>query len=258
MWKLLCESVEGTSHRLAGSACQDSAFATPFSFEADQGLVLACSDGAGSAAQSQVGSALACRLAVERAMAFLADGHAVEDAAEDTLRAWVADVHAGLGAEAERLAVAPRELACTLLLAVVGRSAAAFVQVGDGAIVLLDGAAYRHVFWPHTGEYHNTTFFVTDPAFDQNVQCATLTHAIDELSLMSDGLQMLALDYGTRAVHQAFFGDLFRSLRSAGEPQDLIVPMRQWMDSDRVNGRTDDDKTLILATRVTTGGDAVI
>ena len=65
-----------------------------------------------------------------------------------------------------------------------------------------------------------------------------------------DGLQMLALSYAKKVAHQPFFTPMFAALRKVEDPQELIVPMRQWLDSTAVNQRTDDDKTLILATRV--------
>ncbi|MGL4552961.1 MAG: PP2C family serine/threonine-protein phosphatase, partial [Gemmataceae bacterium] len=63
-----------------------------------------------------------------------------------------------------------------------------------------------------------------------------------------DGLQGLALHYATRTAHGPFFAPLFRALRGA-DPEELGDPMRAFLESPRVNGRTDDDKTLILAAR---------
>jgi hypothetical protein len=256
MWRILCESVEGTSHRLNGTLCQDSSFATTFSCGADDGVILVCADGAGSATESKAGSELACRVAVARVLTFLEAGRGVEEITEDSLRACFADVHAELAQDAERRSIPLRELACTLLLAVVGRSAAAFAQVGDGAIVVNSEGPFQHIFWPQTGEYQNTTFFITDPTYAQHVQCTTNRCNIKDVSLLSDGLQMLALDYTNRNVHQPFFADLFRALRLIEDHHDLVSPMRQWLDSEKVNARTDDDKTLILATRATTSVDS--
>lgn len=258
MWRILCESVEGTSHRQNATVCQDSSFAATFSFEVDDGVILVCSDGAGSASESKAGSELACRIAITRVMSFLEGGHGVEQLTEGLLRSCLADVHLELVHEAERRSIPPRELACTLLLAVVGRSAAAFAQVGDGAIVVSGEGSFRQIFWPQTGEYQNTTFFITDVNYTQHIQCSTEQIGIDDVSLLSDGLQMLALDYANRNVHQPFFIDLFRALRQTEDHHDLISPMRQWLDSEKVNARTDDDKTLILATRISSSADATV
>lgn len=258
MWKFLNESVEGTSHRSTGSECQDSSFASPFEFETDNGVILACSDGAGSAKHPKLGSAITCDVAVRQAMSFLEAGHSVGDATPDVVRAWMNEINAALCTEASALGAVPRDLACTLLLAVIGATSSIFAQVGDGGIVLRDGAEYQPVFWPQTGEYQNTTFFVTDPQFDKNVQVLVRPGKLEEIALFSDGLQMLALNFGKRSAHQPFFSPLFSALRATPDHNQLIVPMRQWLDSAAINARTDDDKTLVLAAKVMANGDAVV
>jgi hypothetical protein len=258
MWKFLCESVEGTSHRRSGLICQDTSFVTPFQSQADEGLILVCADGAGSASASKDGSQLACSTAIEQATEFLQSGRTVKEVDAKTMRGWMARVHTILDEKAKRLALPRRELACTLLVAVVGRGASAFGQIGDGAIIINESGTYRHVFWPQSGEYHNTTFFITDEIFEERLLVEMLPFEVAEIALMSDGMQGLALDYAAKTVQQGFFGDLFQALRAVENHSDLVVPMREWMDSEGVNSRTDDDKTLILATRVTSSADAIV
>jgi hypothetical protein len=60
---------------------------------------------------------------------------------------------------------------------------------------------------------------------------------------------MLALSYASKSAHQPFFARMFAALRKVGDREDLVVPLRQFLDSPAVNDRTDDDKTLVLATR---------
>jgi hypothetical protein len=113
------------------------------------------------------------------------------------------------------------------------------------------------VFWPENGEYQNTTFFLSDSAFDAHVQSSVVSEQVAEIAMFTDGLQMLALNYATKEAHGPFFVPMFRELR-ARESTDLIVPMRQFLDSKAVNDRTDDDKTLILATRVVPGAEPTV
>lgn len=250
MWKYLNESVEGTSHRHSNSPCQDASFVTPYKRDGyEDVLILVCADGAGSAKRSEVGSAAACKAVADAAMAFLDAGSATGSITEGVVRDWMRAAHDALSSEAERAGEAPRELACTLLLAVLGRDSAAFGQIGDGAIVVGDGASHRCVFWPQTGEYQNATFFITEENYERNIQVSVERVAIREVAIISDGLQMLALNYAQKAVHSPFFLPMFASLREK-DRDDLIVPLRQFLNSAAVNARTDDDKTLILATRV--------
>ena len=73
-----------------------------------------------------------------------------------------------------------------------------------------------------------------------------------ELAVLTDGLQMLALDFGQAKVHDRFFAPLFRTLKNGPDEETLRASLLEFMDSKRVNDRTDDDKTLLLATRNTT------
>src|SRR5262249_4197139 len=130
-------------------------------------LVAACSDGAGSADLSDVGAKLAVDAVITTARQALSK-ESLEPAGidPDLLREWNATARHCLEREAEQRGVALRELACTLLTAVVGPSSVAFSQIGDGVIVLGGPEGYGFVFWPESGEYANTTRFLTDAGFE--------------------------------------------------------------------------------------------
>jgi|SRR5665213_1427938 len=258
MWKFLNENFQGTSHQRSGAACQDHSFVTRYGGRCGEALIVVCSDGAGTAAHSEVGSRLACHLAKDEVIRYLDSGDELGVVSHDLACEWLKQVNAGMLAEAVAREISPRELACTLLVAAIGVSAAVFVQLGDGAIVALEEEEYHPVFWPQSGEYQNTTNFITDSAFQSNLQFKVLQREVLEVSAFTDGLQMLALDYQRRAAHQPFFSSVFRSLREASDAQDLIVPMRAFLDSPAVNNRTDDDKTLVLATRLGATTDATV
>jgi hypothetical protein len=250
MWKLLNESVDGTSHRQSGVPCQDAHFVTPLRCEdGEQILFLACADGAGSAKESRAGAELACRLTAEHAVNFVSSGGAVSTLTPEILISWARAAHSGIVADAACRDLDAREMACTLLFGIVGQSAAAFLQVGDGGIVVRENEALRVVFWPQSGEYQNETHFITEPDFEKNVQCEIIANGPSDLALFTDGLQRLVLNYAARVPHTPFFDGKFKTLRE-NEVDDLLVPFRQFLDSQAVNERTDDDKTLILATRM--------
>jgi hypothetical protein len=256
VWKYLAESVTGTAHVRGGLPCQDSCLASVVDTGEGTVLVLACADGAGSAAHADRGAGLACDTIERVVRADLEDGQTVANIDRDALLYWLGKVRADLDSEAKQLGVRVRELACTLLVAVVGESAAAFAQVGDGAVVVAEGARFRPVFWPAGGEYANETTFLTGDGFEKAVEFASLPTRIDELALFTDGLQRLALDFTARDGHPGFFRPLFQRLRDADDHARLSGPLREFLNSDRVNQRSDDDKTLILATRVTAGAPA--
>lgn len=257
-WRVLRASVVGTSHAKTGAPCQDASDAARLPSSDGEVLGLACSDGAGSARLSHEGSSLACAAILGEVHDFL-ERHPLRAATRDIVEAWFVGVHAAIAARATELDAVPRDLACTLLLAVVGPDAAVFAQIGDGAIVVdaSGGAEYAPVFWPQSGEYANMTYFATEPEALRHLSVA-LVHdrAVNEVAIFSDGLQGLALRFEERSAHAPFFRPMFAHLRRqpAGDAPALDAGIRAFLDSPPVNGRTDDDKTLVLATRHPAGG----
>jgi len=257
MWKYVCESVQGSSHLDRGQPCQDSCAVASFESDGDNLLILVCSDGAGSAAHAEAGSKVACETVVASITGTMQSGRSLTLADRAMVIEWLMQLRGTLSAEAARLETDVRELACTLLVAVVGKSSALFAQIGDGAIVTSDKDSYRPVFWPQAGEYPNVTNFVTDAEFEQSLLFQRSDGRIEELAIFSDGLERLALRYVDQTAHGPFFEPMFRSLRAAKNASDLSLGLREFLNSPRVNDRTDDDKTLILATRVGVLDDSV-
>jgi hypothetical protein len=250
MWKLLAHSIAGLSHLRNNQPCQDSHLIACERVGEEDILILACADGAGSAAFADVGARLACDTIVSKAVADLREGQTVAQVERDSVHYWLEAARTELKREADQRQVTPRELACTLLAAVVGERAGAFAQIGDGAIVFREGDEYRPVFWPQGGEYANSTNFLTEDDFAQHLEFARRDERIEELAVFSDGLQRLALNLAARTGHRPFFEPVFLRLRETSSGEELSESLRQFLESPRVAQRSDDDKTLILATRV--------
>ena len=153
--------------------------------------------------------------------------------------------------EAESRGLPLRELACTLMTAVVGGTCAVFTQIGDGAIVFDLGDSYAFAFWPDRGEYANATRFLTDGDWQEHVRFDRVDRTLLDLAMLTDGLQMLALNFEDGRVHDRFFRPMFGHLCQERRTDFLQSSLLGFLDSKRVNARTDDDKTLLLATRRT-------
>jgi hypothetical protein len=252
-WRYVYASVAGTSHTGGGVVCQDASLVQMSVPPVDEAILLVASDGAGSARKSDVGSHMVCSLIAGLVSEHLGAGATVRSITIERVHEWIGEVVEAMRQRAYAEAADLRDLACTLLVAVVGRTDAVFVQVGDGAIVVGRGDEYSPVFWPQNGEYANTTFFLTDEAVGARLQFLLQEGDIDEVAVLTDGLQMLALHNATRSAHVPFFRPLFSYLRLKKDQgdDDLKGRLCEWLNSEAVNGRTDDDKTLILATRVT-------
>jgi hypothetical protein len=249
-WKIIFDSVTGTSHSQTATPCQDYANGRQVDVCGEPFLVLVCADGAGSASRSSVGSTLACNGLLSAISASFEDGLNASDVTRDHLIHWHQYARNRLSLKACWDGVPLKEYACTLLTGIVGPQQAIFSQIGDGAIVIRENGHYQTVFWPQQGEYSNTTYFLTNKEYENNLEISIVDRRIDEVSFFTDGLQSLALHYASRAVYTPFFTPMFQSLRRSNDPDELAMPLREFLNSTAINSRTDDDKTLMLATRL--------
>lgn len=253
-WRYVAASVIGTSHEKAGGSCQDAndcqIYALP---TGEKVLAAAVADGAGSAVCGGEGAAKTCHALLGLMKEHLCSGNAIELITKDTVNSWLTTIQILVEEEAKAVSRERRDFACTILGLIVGESCAACLQVGDGVMVLADSEehSYGHVFWPDRGEYANTTHFVTEDDAIEHLQFESVKRRIVEAALLSDGLQTIALNYQQRTAHEPFFKGLFAPLRTAEEgcSRELSESLAAFLSSPRVNEKTDDDKTLVLASR---------
>ena len=155
-------------------------------------------------------------------------------------------------AEALQAGRSPREYACTLLLVALAEQGGAAMQIGDGLIAYRDAEAWGHVFWPQKGEYANTTRFLVEDDAEEHFQVTDLKEPFQEIAVMTDGLETLALHFATQTVHEPFLDAVMGPLRkaaAAGEAMPVSRALEAFLQSDRVASRTDDDLTIVLAVR---------
>jgi hypothetical protein len=260
-WRYVAASVIGTSHEKAGGTCQDANDCKVYARPAgEKVLAAAVADGAGSADFGGEGAARSCRALLELMEQHLNAGCTVEQVTKDTVVSWLTTIQNLLDEEAKAVSRERRDFACTILGLLVGESCAACLQVGDGVMVLADSEehAYGHVFWPDRGEYANTTHFVTEEDAVEHLQFDSIRRRIVEVALLTDGLQAIALNYQQRTAHEPFFKGLFAPLRTMqeGNSPELSQSLAAFLTSPRVNEKTDDDKTLVLASRFDLGSAA--
>ncbi len=244
-WRVVGASVRGVAHVQGGQVCQD---ACAFAQQPGTVLIATVADGAGSAELSEIGAALAVETVVA-VMGAVQELPSASDADgwQDLLTEAVRQAQWRIESEAEIRQLEPNALASTLLLAVATPEATAVMQIGDGAIVAGDSAGrVLSLTAPHNGEYANTTVFLTTPNALETAQFA-LHPAVTYLALFSDGLQRLALDMATGVPFAPFFLPLFRFIASETAAQE---PLTAFLSSPKVQERSDDDLTLILAARL--------
>lgn len=251
-WRYVAASVPGTSHIEAAQPCQDACevkqAVTP---DGEEFLVLIASDGAGSALFSQEGSQIVCQFLSDKLCRLIAGGWTPDQITHRRAQVYLRYVSAAIDRIARERGLNKRDFAATLLMAIIGDEYAIFAQLGDGAIVIDSAEGYRPIFWPQSGEYANTTYFVTDKTAIHHLAFQTIEQSVNEIAVLTDGIQGIALQYEIKSAHQPFFKPLFGSLRQA--PVEALSSMNEhlaaFLNSGRVNERTADDKTLILACR---------
>lgn len=252
-WRIAMASSVGTAHLAAAQPCQDAHFHLETTdAEGRPVLVLAAADGAGSAERAEMGAALACDTFGRLVVAYLEQGGRIGAIGRPLAERWIAGILYRLELQTRQTGAALGDYACTLLAAVVGANGAAVLQIGDGAMVVSNGEGWRHVFWPQHGEFANTTTFITSERAVQAMDFAVRDAPVDEIALFTDGLESLVLHRASRTVHGPFFDSMFASVRksaASGVDAELSRALGDYLSSPRINERTDDDKTLILASR---------
>ncbi len=149
-----------------------------------------------------------------------------------------------------------RAYATTLTCAIATAGRLVVGQIGDGAVVAGEGEALVAVTRLQRGEYANETHFLTQADALEHLEIALVEQPVSALAVMSDGLVRLALKMPEQEPHAPFFRPLFRVTAAVAEPGgalDETEAARQlsaFLGSERVNARTDDDKSLVLAVRV--------
>lgn len=246
-WHMVGLSIRGVAHINHDMPCQDSHVWRALPGGA---VVVAVADGAGSASLSQLGSMRAALAAVEWVTELMQDSWPrSEDEWREMLSAALQTAHESVLEAARRRQVEPRELATTLIVMVATPYGAAAAQVGDGAAIVMNSERdLLAITAPQRGEYINETLFFTSPDYLKSMQFALWQGNVAGLCVISDGLQLLALKMPDSTPHPAFFAPLLQLLEASDDMRDAEAELRNFLGSDRIRQRADDDLTLVLGT----------
>jgi hypothetical protein len=248
-WTWAAARCRGVMHAGNGTRLQDASVC--FSPSASPGvLVAAVADGAGAASHAGEGAWLTCRMICLAARQHFAQRASLPE--EAVVATWVRGARERIVAAARRRQLTPRDFAATLVLAVSNGLETLTVHVGDGAAVARDAQGeWRALSWPENGEYAPMTYFVTDEP-PGRVRISWHREEISALALLTDGLERLALNFGARVPHEPFFAGIALPVAASemqGRDPGLSQLLVRFLDSEAVNLRTQDDKTIILAIR---------
>lgn len=144
--------------------------------------------------------------------------------------------------------VPEQDLATTLSVVVAWPDGAAAAQIGDGAVVVGDRPeTVLALSTPAKGEYLNETVFLTSTGALEDLPVNVWHGPVAHLALLSDGLQMLALQMPAGVPHPPFFAPLFHYLATVGKVEMAGTDLAAFLGSPRILERADDDLTLLLA-----------
>jgi Protein phosphatase 2C len=247
-WKAMVYSAMGTRHEQRNQPCQDYG-----SYRVEGVYLLgAVADGAGSAKYSEVGAQIAVESALD-AIAIQLHEHSAssyEDMkqAAPALFAQVFDeLLSALNQATEEIGCDLKDLGCTLLAFVAAPDWVAAMQVGDGFMVVRSGEkeSYDLLFEPDKGEFINETIFVTTDRAVESLRVCVQPSDRPFICAATDGLERVAVRLHDWYPHAPFFAPFEACLRQLPTQAERDLYLKTFLESDRLNAKTDDDKTLL-------------
>ena len=243
----------GSSHIKSDTECQD--FHRTFEVVADdrQFLVLIGSDGAGSYDYGKIGAVLVCEILGSLARTYLNEYRKLPE--EHVIASWFQYLQLVLINVSENMASEIRQFSATALLAIYSDNILITAHVGDGAIVIrTSDDEWQTISKPENGEYASTTYFVTDTK-NLRLRIRETCCQLSGISLFTDGIESLVLDSASMIPHAGFLEPFYSSLSKGalknGRDCKFSNQLKGFLLSERINDRTDDDKTFVIAVKRT-------
>jgi serine/threonine protein phosphatase PrpC len=261
-WKAVARSSVGTSHKKQQLPCQDYG---NYRILFQDVIVGAVADGAGSAKHSDIGAKLAVETVIRifteiDRSTFGSGGERLSSQnperlshplnvkeARELFAKIVKEVIATLEKQAVKESYSIKDLACTLLVFVATPYWLAAMQIGDGFMVVgLQEEEHKLLFQPDKGEFINQTTFVTSANALDEMQVNVLSGEQKFICASTDGLERVAIRMSDWTVFPPFFKPLEEYLSETNNPEQDDEYIKSFLDSERLNAKTDDDKTLLL------------
>lgn len=189
-WSLLSASCRGRLHAHRGDYREDADATVLFA----HGWSAAVADGAGSAAWSRLGSAIATAVFTHAVRDALQHGRAPAGALEEALQSAARATHEAMRRFATLAGIASRDLRTTLLTATLHQGRVGLMQVGDGAMAWFhaDGTVTQPLLGD-SGDFSGevTHFLPDDGAVEQLAQSMSIADATTcaALLLATDGVE---------------------------------------------------------------------
>ena len=253
-WKATYYYAKGTWHKKHNIPCQDYANYHCF----DKVILGAVADGAGSAKYADIGA----KLAVDNILEYLKQSQ--QKFSEKSLFNYYSfnekeakqlfydgiqqTVIPALKKKAQEKQCSINEFACTLIAFIATPNWITAMQIGDGFLVLSlnNKKDYQLLLKPDKGEFVNEIKFVTSKNVLSTLNFKFLSETPKFICASTDGLEKVAILLSNLTPHAPFFDPLKTYLEQTKNPESNTQYLEQFLNSDRLNSRTNDDKTLLL------------
>lgn len=248
-WQTLSASVIGSNHQRGQLPCQDAHGVRVLS---DEAVIIAVADGLGSAAWAEQGAQMAVTTALATLESALADHASAQSASwTDIVPAAFGAAYTALEHQAQATNRPLRDYATTLIVAALTPAGISVGQVGDGGVVVqfADGQL-RTLSSPQRGEFANETLPLTAPDALTAVCYTNWAAPVQALAVFTDGLQQLCLEATTYSPYAPFFQPLFCQLQTPLDNAEAEQALLDFLQSERISKRTDDDRTLVLVGQI--------
>ncbi len=240
VWVVGGASVQGTMHKVTGLPCQD--FNT-FLIHKDF-VFLAIADGAGTSKLGHLGAQFAGNTFLQLCVKKFVEQNCPPEKMQSTLADLIDHLHHLLIEHAHQINSPIKDLATTFSGCIATPHHLIAAQIGDGFLVAKNHETFDLLLWEDNKEFINETHFLTEKNY---VAHFTTAHNCSFIALGTDGISNIAVDPRERQGFKGFFQPFKEYLESMPFHDHIHSELKSFLASDRLNSKTDDDKTLLVA-----------
>lgn len=121
-----------------------------------------------------------------------------------------------------------------------------FVWLSSSMKRISCGSEYQLLFKPDKGEYINETTFITSSDALKEMQVSVLQGQQEFICAATDGLERVAIRLRDWTPHSPFFYPFKEYMKETDNPSENHEYLTSFLDSEQLNARTHDDKTMLL------------
>ena len=246
-WQAVASRARGYKHIKGGKPCQD--YGDYEILSGGRVIIGVVSDGMGSAKHSEIGSQLAVEVAIsELKRESWLYSPKDEKHTQKIFKSILEVVRAKLKNWADINGYSVQDLACTLLAFIATPQWLAAMQIGDGFVVVRSkGGDYQLLFKPDKGEFANETTPLTSSDALREMQVCLRSIPYKFICAATDGIENISL---IKTKDWKPFDNFFRPLENHMLSPYILEQKKKKLDdflnSEKINQSTDDDKTLLL------------